>query len=143
MAASAASSPVTLSIVGYSVVKDAFAKLTAAYQKTAAGRNVTFTQSFGASGTEASDVIAGQPADLVKLAMEPDVAELVSAGDAAASWAAGPDHRMVTNSLVGFIVRQGSGAVHRQETCGGKWVAFGDSIHEQAFARVIPKPGRP
>jgi sulfate transport system substrate-binding protein len=51
VAASAASSPVTLSIVGYSVVKDAFAKLTAAYQKTAAGRNVTFTQSFGASGT--------------------------------------------------------------------------------------------
>lgn len=108
LSASAASGPVTLNIVGYSVVKGAFAKLTAAYQKTAAGSNVTFTQAYGASGTEASDVIAGQPADLVNLALEPDMAKLVSAGDVASNWAAGPYHGLVTDSVVVFIVRKGN-----------------------------------
>lgn len=108
LAAGAASAPVTLNIVGYSVVKDAFAALTAAYQKTAAGSNVTFTQAFGPSGTEASDVIAGQPADIANLALEPDVAKLVAAGDVAKSWASGADKGMVTDSTVVFIVRKGN-----------------------------------
>jgi sulfate transport system substrate-binding protein len=108
LAASAASAPVTLNIVGYSVVKNAFASLTAAYQKTSAGSSVTFTQAFGPSGTEASDVIAGQPADIANLALEPDVAKLVAAGDVAKSWASGADKGMVTDSTVVFIVRKGN-----------------------------------
>jgi sulfate transport system substrate-binding protein len=99
---------VTLNIVGYSVVKDAFAKLSAAYQKTAAGKNVNFTVSFGPSGTEASDVIAGQPADVVNLALEPDMAKLEGAGDVASDWDHGPYHGMVTDSVVVFIVRKGN-----------------------------------
>ncbi|MGA7173231.1 MAG: sulfate ABC transporter substrate-binding protein [Candidatus Dormiibacterota bacterium] len=108
LAASAASSPVTLNIVGYSVVKNAFAALTAAYQKTAAGKSVTFTQAYGPSGTEASAVIAGQPADLANLALEPDMAKLVAAGDVSKSWAAGTNKGMVTDSTVVFIVRKGN-----------------------------------
>ncbi|MGC2192595.1 MAG: sulfate ABC transporter substrate-binding protein [Candidatus Dormiibacterota bacterium] len=108
LAASAASSPVTLNIVGYSVVKNAFAALTTAYQKTAAGKNVTFTESYGPSGTEASDVIAGQPADIANLALEPDMAKLVAAKDVASNWASGADKGMVTDSTVVFIVRKGN-----------------------------------
>ncbi len=108
LTALAASAPVTLNIVGYSVVKDAFAKLTAAYQKTPAGKSVTFTVAFGSSGTETADVIAGQPADVVNLALEPDVAKLVAAGDVSANWDQGPYHGMVTNSVVVFIVRKGN-----------------------------------
>lgn len=106
--ASAASAPVTLNIVGYSVVKDAFAALTAAYQKTAAGKNVTFTQSYGPSGTEASAVIAGQPADITNLALEPDMAKLVAAGDVTSKWDSGTYKGMVTDSTVVFIVRKGN-----------------------------------
>jgi sulfate/thiosulfate transport system substrate-binding protein len=108
LAAKASSAPVTLNIVGYSVVKDAFAKLTAAYQKTAAGKNVTFNVSFGPSGTEASDVIAGQPADIANLALEPDMAKLVAAGDVSPNWDKGIYGGMVTDSVVVFIVRKGN-----------------------------------
>jgi sulfate transport system substrate-binding protein len=108
LAATAASAPATLNIVGYSVVKDAFAKLTSAYQKTAAGKNVTFNVSFGPSGTEASDVIAGQPADIANLALEPDMAKLVAAGDVSPNWDKGPYGGMVTDSVVVFIVRKGN-----------------------------------
>jgi sulfate/thiosulfate-binding protein len=108
LAAAASSAPVTLNIVGYSVVKDAFAKLTTAYQKTVAGKNVTFNVAFGPSGTEASDVIAGQPADVANLALEPDMAKLVAAGDVSPSWDKGPYGGMVTDSVVVFIVRKGN-----------------------------------
>jgi len=108
LTAQASSSPVTLNIVGYSVVKDAFAKLSAAYQKTAAGKNVNFTFAFGPSSTEASDVIAGQPADVVNLALEPDMAKLEAAGDVASDWDHGPYRGMVSDSVVVFIVRKGN-----------------------------------
>ncbi|MGA8207945.1 MAG: sulfate ABC transporter substrate-binding protein [Candidatus Dormiibacterota bacterium] len=108
LVAQAAAAPVTLNIVGYSVVKDAFAKLTTAYQKTAEGKNVTFDVSFGPSGTETSDVIAGQPADLANLALEPDMAKLVAAGDVSPDWDKGSYGGMVTDSVVVFIVRKGN-----------------------------------
>ena len=108
LAAEASTGPVTLNIVGYSVVKDAFTKLTAAYQKTTAGKNVTFNVSFGPSGTEASDVIAGQPADIANLALEPDMAKLVAAGDVSPNWDKGAYGGMVTDSVVVFIVRKGN-----------------------------------
>lgn len=99
---------VNLSLVGYSVPKTAYAKLIAAYQKTPAGRNVTFSQSFGASGTQAKAVAAGLPADVVNVALEPDMATLVKAGKVAASWDRRPYGGMVTNSVVAFIVREGN-----------------------------------
>lgn len=108
LTARASAPTVTLNVVGYSVVKDAFAKLSAAFQKTSAGKNVNFTFSFGPSGTEASDVIAGQPADLVNLALEPDMAKLEAAGDVASGWDHGLYHGMVTDSVVAFIVRKGN-----------------------------------
>ena len=81
----------------------------AAFQKTPAGKHVTFTTSFGASGQQAKNVIAGQPADVVNFSLEPDMAKVLKAGLVSSSWdTVGPDHGMVTNSVVVFVVRKGN-----------------------------------
>ena len=48
---------------------------------------MTFTNSFGASDTQTSNVVNGQPADLVNLSYEPNVATLVAAHKVPANWA--------------------------------------------------------
>ncbi|HEX4211746.1 MAG TPA: sulfate ABC transporter substrate-binding protein [Candidatus Dormibacteraeota bacterium] len=106
--ADADSGPVNLSLVAYSTPKSAYAKLIAAYRKTAAGRNVTFSQSFAASGTQAKSVAAGLPADVVNFSLAPDMDSVVKAGKVAASWDKRPYNGMVTNSVVALVVRRGN-----------------------------------
>ena len=89
---SSASSANTLNVVGYSVLEQANAGVTKAFQKTADGKDVDFKESYGASGDQARAVIAGQPADEVHLSLEPDVTRLVDAGLVAPDWSAGPNH---------------------------------------------------
>ena len=45
-----------LSLVAYSVPQAAYAKLIKAFQATPAGKNVSFTQSYGASGDQSRAV---------------------------------------------------------------------------------------
>jgi sulfate/thiosulfate transport system substrate-binding protein len=97
-----------LALVAYSTPEPAFKKIIAAYQKTPQGKNVTFTQSFGASGSQASAVVAGQPADVVNFSTEPDMAKLVKANLVSSSWDKGPTKGMVTDSTVVFVVRKGN-----------------------------------
>jgi sulfate/thiosulfate transport system substrate-binding protein len=100
---------VTLNLVAYSTPQSAFAKLITAFQKTPAGRNVQFTESYGPSGQQARSIISGLPADVVNLSSEPDMAKLVKAGLVSSSWdTVGPDHGMVTDSVVVFVVRKGN-----------------------------------
>ena len=70
----------TLSLVAYSTPRQAYSKLIPAFQKTAAGQGVNFTQSYGASGDQARAVAAGLKADIVELSLAPDVDTLVKAG---------------------------------------------------------------
>src|SRR5579863_5626613 len=56
---------VTIDLVAYSTPASAYAKLISAFEATPAGKNVTISTSFGASGTQANDVVSGQPADVV------------------------------------------------------------------------------
>lgn len=97
-----------LSLVAYSTPKEAYAALIPAFNKTAAGKGVSFTQSFGPSGDQARSVIAGLPADVVALSLAPDVNKLVDAKKVAAGWDKGPDKGFVTNSVVVFTVRKGN-----------------------------------
>jgi sulfate/thiosulfate transport system substrate-binding protein len=97
-----------LSLVAYSTPKEAYAALIPAFDKTAAGKGVSFTQSFGPSGDQERSVEAGLPADIVALSLAPDVNKLVKAGKVAPNWASGPDHGFVTNSVVVFAVRKGN-----------------------------------
>jgi len=62
-------------------------RLETAFSHTAAGQGVTFTNSFGASTTQAEDVVAGQPADVVNFSLNPDLALLINAGLVSRTWA--------------------------------------------------------
>jgi sulfate/thiosulfate transport system substrate-binding protein len=97
-----------LSLVAYSTPREAYAKLIPMFQKTAAGEDVDFKQSYGSSGEQTRAVRAGLEADIVALSLAPDVDELVAAGKVDASWKKQSFKGMVTDSLVVFVVRDGN-----------------------------------
>src|SRR5436190_10704706 len=84
--AAGAGKDVKLSLVAYSTPRDAYAKLIPAFQSTTAGKGVSFTQSYGASGDQARAVAAGLQADIVALSLAPDVDELVKDGIVDPKW---------------------------------------------------------
>jgi sulfate/thiosulfate-binding protein len=106
--ARAATEKTTINFVAYSTPKDAYAKITSAFEGTSAGKDVSFTQSYGASGDQARAVAAGLDADLVALSLEPDVATLVKKGVVPSNWNKNPYRGMVTDSVVVFVVRDGN-----------------------------------
>src|SRR3954453_845686 len=106
--ARAATANTTLSLVAYSTPKDAYAKIIPAFQGTSAGKNVSFNQSYGASGDQARAVGAGLSADLVALSLAPDVSTLVKKGIVPTSWSQNAFHGIVTDSVVVFVVRNGN-----------------------------------
>ncbi|HKA26075.1 MAG TPA: sulfate ABC transporter substrate-binding protein [Gaiellaceae bacterium] len=106
--ARAATTGTTLNLVAYSTPKDAYAKIIPAFQATAAGKSVSFNQSYGASGDQARAVGAGLSADIVALALAPDVSTLVKKGLVPADWSHNAYHGMVTDSVVVFVVRDGN-----------------------------------
>src|SRR4051812_6894038 len=75
-----------LSLVAYSTPRDAYAALIPAFEATPAGNGISFSQSFGASGSQSRAVAAGLPADVVNLSLAPDVDSLVKAGFVSPSW---------------------------------------------------------
>lgn len=106
--ATGAAKDVKLSLVAYSTPKDAYAKIIPAFQKTAAGQGVSFSQSYGASGEQARAVAQGLPADVVELSLAPDVDSLVKAHVVSSGWNKNPYKGIVTRSVVVFIVRGGN-----------------------------------
>jgi sulfate/thiosulfate transport system substrate-binding protein len=106
--ASASGGGAKLSLVAYSTPKEAYEELIPAFQKTAAGRGVSFDQSYGASGDQSRAVASGLPADIVALSLAPDVDKLVEPGLVDADWADTPTDGFVTNSVVVFAVRKGN-----------------------------------
>jgi sulfate/thiosulfate transport system substrate-binding protein len=97
-----------IALVAYSTPKEAYAELIPAFNRTAEGRGVKFTQSYGASGDQARAVESGLPADIVALSLAPDVDKLVEAGLVAPDWANDGHDGFVTNSVVVFAVRKGN-----------------------------------
>src|ERR1700729_1018642 len=66
-----------VAIIAYSVPKPAYDALESAFQKTAAGAGVSFSASYGASGTQSKAVASGQPADYVNFSTGSDMTKLV------------------------------------------------------------------
>ena len=97
-----------LSLVAYSTPKEAYEELIPAFQKTDAGKGVSFDQSYGASGDQSRAVASGLPADIVALSLAPDVDKLVEPGLVESNWADTPTEGFVTNSVVVFAVRKGN-----------------------------------
>jgi sulfate/thiosulfate-binding protein len=97
-----------LSLVAYSTPQEAYKDLIPAFQKTAAGKGVSFSQSYGASGDQSRAVAAGLPADIVALSLAPDVDKLVEPGLVDANWAKSADDGFVTDSVAVLTVRKGN-----------------------------------
>ena len=120
--------PTVVNVVGYSVVGPAFKALEAAFQATATGKYVTFTNAFGASDTETQNVANGQAADIVNLSYAPNVSTLVTADKVPGNWKSQeltigkvnasltgkrqqtvyPSPGILTDSVVVFVVRKGN-----------------------------------
>src|SRR6266540_2773343 len=97
----------SLTLVVYSTPKDAYAKIIPAFEGTAAGRGVDFTQSYGPSADQSRAVLNGLPADVVAFSLESDLTRLIKPGLVAKTWNKDRYHGMVTDSVVVIAVRQG------------------------------------
>jgi len=106
--ASSGGSKVTLNLVAYSTPQAAYEQIIKAFQATPAGKNVTFTQSYGASGDQSRAVAAGQPADVVEFSLQPDMQRLVDANIVAKNWDQNQYKGFVTDSVVVIATRKGN-----------------------------------
>jgi sulfate/thiosulfate-binding protein len=97
-----------LSLVAYSVPKVGFDEVIPLFQKTADGKDISFSQSYGASGDQSRKVEAGLQTDVVNFSLEPDVTRLVDAGIVADDWNAGEHKGIPFGSVVTIVVRAGN-----------------------------------
>jgi sulfate/thiosulfate-binding protein len=98
----------TIDLVGFSILEQANKSVISDFEKTSAGKDVDFKQSYGASGDQSRAVIGGQPADVVHLSLEPDVSKLVDAKLVDSNWKDTPTKGIVTQSVVAMVVRKGN-----------------------------------
>jgi sulfate/thiosulfate transport system substrate-binding protein len=106
--ASSGSGATKLALVAYSTPQTAYDALIPKFQATPAGKGVSFSESYGASGAQSRAVDTGQPADVVAFSTTPDITRLVKDGIVASDWNAGPEKGIVTNSVVVLVVRKGN-----------------------------------
>jgi sulfate transport system substrate-binding protein len=99
---------VQLALVAYSTPQAAYKDIIKAFQATPDGKNITFTQSYGASGDQSRAVASGLKADIVEFSLEPDITRLVKAGLVADDWNTGPTKGMLTDSVVVIATRKGN-----------------------------------
>jgi len=97
-----------LSLVAYSTPQEAYEKIITAFNATPAGKNITFSKSFGASGDQSRAVASGLDADYVAFSLEPDVTRLVKANLVAEDWNKDANAGNVTDSVVVLVVRKGN-----------------------------------
>jgi sulfate transport system substrate-binding protein len=99
---------VQLALVAYSTPQPAYEAIIKAFQQTDAGKNVTFTQSYGASGDQSRAVESGLKADIVAFSLETDMTRLVKDGIVANDWNADQYQGLVTKSVVVIATRKGN-----------------------------------
>ena len=101
-----------ISFAAYSTPREAYGKIIPAFQslwkEEHDDQSVIFQESYGASTTQAANVVSGYEADIVALSLAPDVDEIASAGLITHDWTAEADGGMVSTSVVVFDVRPGN-----------------------------------
>lgn len=98
-----------LSLVAYAVPKVGFDKVIPAFQKTEAGKGVTFAQSYGASGDQSRKVESGLKTDFVNFSVEPDVTRLVEKGIVDEDWNSDANQKgLAFGSTVVIVTRKGN-----------------------------------
>jgi sulfate/thiosulfate-binding protein len=103
-----AAQPGALTLVAYSTPREAYEELIPLFQATPAGAGVTFEESYAGSGDQSRAVQAGLPADVVALALWPDIERLVEPGIVADDWDDNEYGGIIHDSLVVFDVRPGN-----------------------------------
>jgi sulfate transport system substrate-binding protein len=98
----------TVNLVAYSTPKAVMGKLISRFQHQPAGQGVTFTQSYGPSGTQAQHIVSGQPADVAFLSTGLDIDTVADAGLVSKSWTKAPSGGIAADSVVAFVVRPGN-----------------------------------
>ncbi|MBP5976293.1 sulfate ABC transporter substrate-binding protein [Brasilonema sp. CT11] len=103
---------VKLTLVSFSVTKAAYERIIPKFVqkwKKEHNQNVTFTQSYGASGSQADAVIKGLQADVVHLSLGIDVNKIEQAGLIKPDWELkAPLGGILTRSVVAFVTRPGN-----------------------------------
>ena len=97
-----------LALVAYSTPQVVYDELTPKFAATPAGKGVSFTSSYGASGDQSRAVDSGLPADIVAFSLAPDITRLVKDGIVDAGWTSEPHRGIVTDSVTTFVVRKGN-----------------------------------
>lgn len=103
---------VQLTLVSYAVTKAAYEKIIPAFTekwKQEHNQNVTFTPSFGGSGSQTRAVIDGLEADVVGLALALDTKKIEKAGLIQPGWETeAPNGAIVTKSVAALVTREGN-----------------------------------
>jgi sulfate/thiosulfate transport system substrate-binding protein len=97
-----------LSLVAYSTPKTVMGKIIQAWQQTPDGKNVSFSQSYGASTDQARAVGQGLKADIVFLSTGDDVNLLVDDGLVDSTWNRQSYDGIAADTVVVFAVRNGN-----------------------------------
>lgn len=108
VAATAAAAGTNISLVGYSTPKAVMGKIIQAWQQTPAGKDASFSQSYGASTDQARAVANGLKADIVFLSTGDDVNLLVDAGLVDSKWNHQAYNGIGADTVVVFAVRNGN-----------------------------------
>jgi sulfate transport system substrate-binding protein len=99
----------SVDLIAYSTPEEAYTQdLQPGFNATPDGEEVEFANSFGASGDQSRAVEAGQAADVVHFAIEPDMTRLVDAGLVADDWKENEYDGIIEDSVVVFAVRPGN-----------------------------------
>jgi sulfate/thiosulfate transport system substrate-binding protein len=120
-----------IAVVGYSTPQSVYEEaFEPAFERTAAGSHVSFTNSFGSSGDQSRAVAAGQPASVVNFSVGSDMTRLVEEGIVSPEWDKGKYHGVVNDSVVVLVVRKGNPkGIH----------SFDDLLHKN-ISIVTPNP---
>jgi len=100
--------PGAVTLAAYTTPREAYEEIIPLFQATEAGAGVEFEQSYTGSGDQSRAVEAGLPADVVALAMWPDVERLVEPGIVAPDWDENEHGGIVHDSVVVLAVRAGN-----------------------------------
>lgn len=104
--------PITLTLGGYTVPREAYGKsIIPAFKESwqkAHGQAVDVRESYLASGAQARAIVGGFEADVAALSLEADIDKVKKAGLITSDWKAGEHAGMVTHSVVVIGVRKGN-----------------------------------
>jgi sulfate transport system substrate-binding protein len=104
----AAAAGTNLNLVVYSTPKTVMGKIVQAWQQTSDGKDVSFSQSYGASTDQARAVSNGLKADIVFLSTGDDVNLLVDKGLVDSKWNRQSYDGIAADTVVVFAVRNGN-----------------------------------